>query len=622
LPKGGYMGKFARVNLTDGKVEVGNTFDYLPEEVLRQWIGGRGLGAYLMLKEVDPKVDPLGPENKAFVLTGPVTGVAAGLEAGRWTSVTKSPLTNTIHDSQSGGHFGPYMKFAGFDFVILEGVSEEPVYLVLEDEKAELRDAKDLWGKDVHHTTRILEERHGKNAKVATIGPAGERLSLLAAIINDMGRAAGRGGHGAVWGSKKLKAIVAIGSKKVPIGNEESFQEVLRDAVDKKKASGVTNESLPNYGTAVLVNIINQAGIFPTKNFQESVFEEAENISGEKIAADILLRKQPCWGCIIACGRYTRIRNPPFQGEGDGPEYETVWALGANAGVGDLDAVTKSNFLCNELGMDTIETGNAIAVAMELYEKGKIPKEVLDGVELNFGNAGALVEMTWRAAYRSGIGDDISLGGYRLAKKYGMPEISMQVRGQSLPAYDPRGVQGHALGYATSNRGGCHLRAYLISPEILGVPEKLDPYTTEGKASVLKEFQDVFAALDSMVVCKFVTFAYWDKELTAQVNAVTGWDMSVEEFRLVGERIYNAERAFNAMAFGDGEEYDTLPDRLTKEPIPSGPSKGYVAKISEMLPEYYRLRGWVRGRPTRATLERLGLKEVADKMEQMGVLPE
>ncbi|MCD6244214.1 MAG: aldehyde ferredoxin oxidoreductase family protein [Candidatus Korarchaeota archaeon] len=616
------MGKFARVNLTDGKVEVGNTFDYLPEEVLRQWIGGRGLGAYLMLKEVDPKVDPLGPENKAFVLTGPVTGVAAGLEAGRWTSVTKSPLTNTIHDSQSGGHFGPYMKFAGFDFVILEGVSEEPVYLVLEDEKAELRDAKDLWGKDVHHTTRILEERHGKNAKVATIGPAGERLSLLAAIINDMGRAAGRGGHGAVWGSKKLKAIVAIGSKKVPIGNEESFQEVLRDAVDKKKASGVTNESLPNYGTAVLVNIINQAGIFPTKNFQESVFEEAENISGEKIAADILLRKQPCWGCIIACGRYTRIRNPPFQGEGDGPEYETVWALGANAGVGDLDAVTKSNFLCNELGMDTIETGNAIAVAMELYEKGKIPKEVLDGVELNFGNAGALVEMTWRAAYRSGIGDDISLGGYRLAKKYGMPEISMQVRGQSLPAYDPRGVQGHALGYATSNRGGCHLRAYLISPEILGVPEKLDPYTTEGKASVLKEFQDVFAALDSMVVCKFVTFAYWDKELTAQVNAVTGWDMSVEEFGLVGERIYNAERAFNAMAFGDGEEYDTLPDRLTKEPIPSGPSKGYVAKISEMLPEYYRLRGWVRGRPTRATLERLGLKEVADKMEQMGVLPE
>ncbi len=614
------MGKYARVDLTSGNVTVGNTFDLLPDEVLRQWIGGRGLGVYLMLKEVDPKVDPLSPENKAFVLTGPVTGVAAGLEAGRWASVTKSPLTNTVHDSQSGGHFGPYMKFAGFDLIILEGASEEPVYLVLEEGKAELRDAKDLWGKDVHHTTRILEERHGKNAKVAAIGPAGENLSLLAAIINDMGRAAGRGAHGAVWGSKKLKAIVAVGSMRVPIADDGKFQEVLRDAVEKKKASGVTNESLPNYGTAVLVNIINQAGIFPTRNFQEAVFEEAENLSGEKMAAEILLKKQPCWGCIIACGRFTRTKSP-YQGEGDGPEYETVWALGANTGTGDLHAVTKANFLCNELGMDTIETGNAIAVAMELYEKGKISKEVLDGLELKFGNAQAVVEMTWRAAYRSGIGDDISLAGYRLAKKYGMPEISMQVRGQSLPAYDPRGVQGHALGYATSNRGGCHLRAYMIAPEILGVPKKLDPYTTEGKAALLKEFQDVSAALDSMIVCKFVTFAYLDAELAAQVSAVTGWDMTAEELRTVGERIYNAERAFNAMAFGDGEEYDTLPDRLTKVPIPDGPSKGHVAKIGEMLPEYYRLRGWAKGRPTRATLERLGLKEVADRMEQMGVLP-
>ncbi|MDK2384707.1 MAG: aldehyde ferredoxin oxidoreductase family protein [Candidatus Korarchaeota archaeon] len=617
------MGRYARVDLTSGKVTVGDTFDLIPEEVMRQWIGGRGLGVYLMLKEVDPKVDPLSPENKAFVLTGPVTGVAAGLEAGRWTSVTKSPLTNTVHDSQSGGHFGPYMKFAGFDLVILEGASDEPVYLVLEEGKAELRDAKDLWGKDTHETTRILEKRHGKNAKVACIGPAGERLSLLAAIINDMGRAAGRGAHGAVWGSKKLKAIVAVGSMKVPIGDEQKFQEVLRDAVDKKKQSGVTNEALPNYGTAVLVNIINQAGIFPTRNFQEAVFEEAENLSGERIAAEILLKKQPCWGCIIACGRFSKTRKP-WAGIGDGPEYETVWALGANTGTGDLDAVTKANFLCNELGMDTIETGNAIAVAMELYEKGAISeeeKERLDGVELNFGNPQAVVEMTWRAAYRSGFGDDISLGGYRLAKKYGKPEFSMHVRGQSLPAYDPRGVQGHALGYATSNRGGCHLRAYMISPEILGGPKKLDPYSTEGKAELLKEFQDVFAALDSMVVCKFVTFAYWDQELAAQVSAVTGWDMTPEEFRTVGERIYNAERAFNAMAFGDGEEYDTLPDRLTKVPIPGGPSKGHVAKLGEMLPEYYQVRGWVKGRPTRETLERLGLKEVADRMEQMGVLP-
>ncbi|HIE22619.1 MAG TPA: aldehyde ferredoxin oxidoreductase, partial [Candidatus Korarchaeota archaeon] len=313
---------------------------------------------------------------------------------------------------------------------------------------------------------------------------------------------------------------------------------------------------------------------------------------------------------------------PPFQGEGDGPEYETVWALGANTGVGDLDAVTKANFLCNELGLDTISAGNVIGVAMELYEKGYLPREKLEGVALNFGNAGALVEMIWRMAYRSGIGDDLAEGGYRLAKKYGHPELAPQVRGQCLPAYDPRGVQAHALGYATSNRGGCHLRAYLIAPEILGVPEKLDPYTTEGKPKWVKDFQDAFAALDSLIVCKFVTFAYWVDELAAQLSAVTGWNVDGNGLMTIGERIWNAERVFNILSFGDGEEYDTLPERFTKTPMPSGPSEGHVAKISEMLPKYYELRGWKKGRPTRETLERLGLKEFADRLEKEGLLPD
>ncbi len=621
MPPGGYMGRFVRVNLTEGKVSVENLFDYLPENVLRMWIGGRGLGVYLMLKEVDPKVDPLSPDNKAFVMTGPVTGIAAGLEAGRWCSVTKSPETNTVHDSQSGGKFGPYLKFAGFDFVVLEGASEEPVYLYLENGKAELRDAKDLWGKDTHATTRILKERHGDDIAVACIGPAGENLARIACIINEEGRAAGRGGHGAVWGSKKFKAIVAKPGLKPKPADEDKLREVVKEALEKKKASGVTNEALPAYGTAVLVNIINEAGIFPTHNFQYGQFEFAKNISGETMAEKILVRKQPCWGCVIACGRYTRITEPPFQGEGDGPEYETVWALGANVGVGDLGAVVKANFLCNELGLDTISMGNAIAVAMELYEKGCLPKEKLEGIEFKFGNAGALVEAVWRTAYRSSIGDDLAEGGYRLAKKYGHPEVAPQVRGQCLPAYDPRGVQGHALAYATSNRGGCHLRAYLISPEILGVPEKLDPYTTEGKPKWVKEFQDGLATLDSMVVCKFVTFAYWVDELARQLSVVTGWDISADEFMTIGERIWNAERVFNILSFGDGEEYDKLPERFTKTPLPAGPSAGHVAKIDEMLPEYYKLRGWVKGRPTRETLERLGLKEFADKLETEGLLP-
>ncbi|RLG52437.1 MAG: aldehyde ferredoxin oxidoreductase [Thermoproteota archaeon] len=615
------MGKFVRVDLTNQKVKVENLFDYLPEQVLRSWIGGRGLGVYLMLKEVDPKVDPLSPKNKAFVMTGPVTGIASGLEAGRWCSVTKSPETNTIHDSQSGGKFGPYLKFAGFDFVVLEGASETPVYLYLEEGKAELRDAKHLWGRDTHLTTKMLQEEHGEDISVACIGPAGENLCKIACIINEEGRAAGRGGHGAVWGSKKLKAIVAKPGLKPKPADEEKLKEVVREALEKKKASGVTNEALPKYGTAVLVNIINEAGIFPTNNFQKGQFEHAANISGETIAEKILVRRQPCWGCAIACGRWTRITEPPYQGEGDGPEYETVWALGANTGVGDLAAVTKANFLCNELGLDTISTGNAIAVAMELYEKGYIPKEKLEGIELKFGNEGALVEMVWRIAYRSGIGDELAEGGYRLAKKYGRPEIAPQVRGQCLPAYDPRGVQGHALAYATSNRGGCHLRAYMISPEILGVPEKLDPLKTEGKPKWVKEFQDGFATLDSMVVCKFVTFAYWVDDLAKQLSAVTGWDVTPEEFMAIGERIWNAERVFNILSFGDGKEYDKLPERFTKTAMPAGPIAGHTARLDEMLPEYYKLRGWVDGRPTRETLERLGLKELADRLEEQGLLP-
>ena len=618
---GGYMGKFVRVDLTNQKVKVENLFDYLPEQVLRSWIGGRGLGVYLMLKEVDPKVDPLSPKNKAFVMTGPVTGIASGLEAGRWCSVTKSPETNTIHDSQSGGKFGPYLKFAGFDFVVLEGASETPVYLYLEEGKAELRDAKHLWGRDTHLTTKMLQEEHGEDISVACIGPAGENLCKIACIINEEGRAAGRGGHGAVWGSKKFKAIVAKPGLKPKPADEEKLKEVVREALEKKKASGVTNEALPKYGTAVLVNIINEAGIFPTNNFQKGQFEHAANISGETIAEKILVRRQPCWGCAIACGRWTRITEPPYQGEGDGPEYETVWALGANTGVGDLAAVTKANFLCNELGLDTISTGNAIAVAMELYEKGYIPKEKLEGIELKFGNEGALVEMVWRIAYRSGIGDELAEGGYRLAKKYGRPEIAPQVRGQCLPAYDPRGVQGHALAYATSNRGGCHLRAYMISPEILGVPEKLDPLKTEGKPKWVKEFQDGFATLDSMVVCKFVTFAYWVDDLAKQLSAVTGWDVTPEEFMAIGERIWNAERVFNILSFGDGKEYDKLPERFTKTAMPAGPIAGHTARLDEMLPEYYKLRGWVDGRPTRETLERLGLKELADRLEEQGLLP-
>ncbi|MEM0196601.1 MAG: aldehyde ferredoxin oxidoreductase family protein [Sulfolobales archaeon] len=628
---GGYMGKVLRVDLTNQRV-IDEPLP--PEDILRKWIGGRGLGAYYILKEVDPKVDPLSPANKAIVATGPLTGIVGIPSSGRWCSVTKSPLNNTLHDSQSGGKFGPELKFAGYDAIIIEGASERPVYLWIHDGKAELRDAKHLWGRDTHDTTDIIQEElapvvgkdEAARIKVACIGPAGERLVRIACIINDKSRAAGRGGHGAVWGSKKLKAIAVRGHMKPPIANEAKFREVVVKSMDLIKRSAITSEALPKYGTAVLVNIINAHGIYPTRNFQTGVFPTADKTSGETIAREIMdwekQREEVCWGCPIACARYTKITKPPFTGEGGGPEYETVWALGAQTGTDDLAAISKANYLCNELGLDTISMGHVIGTFMELVEKGKILPEKLRGLRATWGSGEALIELTWRTAYRSGIGDDIAEGALRLAQKYGAPELAMVVRGQELPAYDPRGAQGHGLAYATSNRGGCHLRAYMISPEILGVPQLLDRFETKGKAGWVKHFQDVFATIDSLIVCKFVTFAYWSDVMAEQLSAVTGWDITKEEFERIGERIYNAERAFNVLSFEDGEQYDTLPKRLLEEPMPEGPAKGHVVRLSEMLPEYYSLRGWMKGRPTRAKLEELDLKWLADKLSEAKLLPE
>jgi aldehyde:ferredoxin oxidoreductase len=627
---GGYMGRALRVNLWSQKL----TIEPLPpESVLRKWIGGRGLGVYLALKEIDPKADPFGPRNKSFVMTGPVTGVAGVAEAGRWCDVTKSPLTYTIHDSQSGGKFGPELKFAGFDYIIIEDISEKPVYLWIHDGKAELRDASHLWGKDVWSTTEMIQEElaleigkdEASKVKVAAIGPAGENLVRFAAIMNDKSRAAGRGGHGAVWGSKKLKAIAVRGHMKPPIGNVEKFREVVKDVAIKHRTNPVTSEGLPKLGTAILVNIINKAGLLPTRNFQAGVFEGAEKISGETLAEKYLDKKkcieEACWGCVITCARYSRVGKSPFSSEGGGPEYETIWAFGAQTGNDNLEAIIKANNLCSQLGLDTISMGHTIGTLMELVELGKVPKEKLRGLRVEWGSPEAIVELTWRTAYRSGIGDDLAEGSWRLANKYGAPEVSMTVRMQELPAYDPRGAQGHGLAYATSNRGGCHLRAYMISPEVLGVPTLVDRFETKGKAALVKEFQDVFAVIDSMVVCKFSSFAIWDQEYADIIAAVTGWDFTKEEVHKVGERIYNAERVFNVLSFGDGEAYDTLPKRLLEEPMPEGPSKGQVVRLHEMLPEYYKLRGWIKGRPTRAKLEELGLKWLADRLEEEGLLP-
>lgn len=595
----GYNGKILRVNLSNKTVKN----EELDIDLAQKFIGGRGLGTKMLMDEVDPKVDALSPENKLIFITGPLTGTSTPT-GGRYMVVTKAPLTGTVASSNSGGYWGAELKFAGYDAIIFEGKADSPVYLNIVDDKVEIKDASHLWGKVVSETTHVLEKEHGEKVKVATIGPAGENLSKIAAIMNDLGRAAGRSGVGAVMGSKNLKAIVVKGNNKVEIAEPDKLKEVFSVCMKKIKENGVTGQGLPAYGTAVLVNIINENGVFPTNNFQYSTFDQAEEISGETLADKYLKKKDPCFRCPIACGRYCEVDDI----EGAGPEYETVWAFGSDCGVSNLGDIIKANYWCNEIGIDTISAGSTIAAAMELYDKGYIKEEELAGAsELAWGNNEAIIEWTKKMADTEGLGAKMAQGSYRLCEMYGVPEISMTVKKQELPAYDPRGIQGHGVNYATSNRGGCHVRGYMISPEILGLPEKLDRLTLEGKPTWAKIFQDFTAAIDSSGLCLFTSFAMGAEDYAALLNAVCGTNITGDDFIQAGERIWNLEKLYNLEAGIDSSQ-DTLPKRLLEEPIPDGPSKGWVHKLDELLPQYYEVRGWsIDGIPTPEKLKELGL---------------
>ena len=609
------MGKVLRVDLTAKTLKE----ESIPESVARKYLGGKGYAVYMLyqyLKEYEAEgvspadIDPLGPENVLIFATGPGTGVAGFPSSGRYhVMALKSPLTGSIGSANSGGEWGPFLKFAGFDAIIIEGASEKPVYLAVVNGSAEIRDASDLWGKSVLDTTRILKRRVGGiNTSVACIGPAGENLVYMACIMNDEHRAAGRTGLGAVMGSKKLKAIVVSGQEKVPIAEPERFKEISRRCLDSLRKNSVTGEGLPTYGTAILVNVINTAGALPYKNWQSGVNPDAEKISGETLAETYLVKRRACWGCPIGCGRVTSVKSGPFQIlNTEGPEYESIWALGSSTGVKDLDAVVKANHYCNEFGMDPISLGSTIAAAMELNEKGFIPKEDLQGLDLRFGNSAALVEAVWRTAYKAGFGKYLALGSKRLCEIYGHPEISMSVKGLEMPAYDPRGIKGIGLNYATANRGGCHVTGYTVSPEVLGIPEKIDPLTPEGKAKWVKIFQDLTCVVNSTVNCLFVTFALGAKDYAELLTAVTGWNLTEQEILRIGERIYNLERVIlNKYGF-DGKD-DTLPKRLLEEPMPEGPAKGQVVELEKMKEEYYKLRGWVNGIPTPEKLKELEIE--------------
>ena len=618
MPRG-YMGKILRVDLTAGKWSVQD----FPENWMRMYVGGNGLAARILFDELKPGIDPLSPDNILIFATGPLTGTSFP-SSGRWAAYAKSPLTTAVWgEAHSGGTWGPELKYAGFDAIVVTGRSEKPVYLWIEDGNVEIRDAAHLWGKDVFDTDEILKEEIGdETIKAIYIGPAGEKLVRLACIMDNLYRAAGRCGLGAVMGSKNLKAIVCRGSKDIEVERPDEFLRVTEELLEKMKENPITGEALPTYGTDVLTNIINEVGGLPTFNFQQGWHPEAWKNSGETLRDTILIKNRGCRFCWIRCARYSLIRSGPYAGViGEGPEYETVWAFGSNCGVFRLDAIHAANTLCNKYGIDTISTGNIIGWAMELYERGILTKEDTDGLELKFGCHEAMVELVERIALRKGkLGDLLAEGPIRASVKIGKgsDRLIMGVKGLGLPAYAPRAFWGHALAYATSLRGGCHLRAYMIAPEVLGIPKKMDPLTTEGKAEMCIFLQNYFAFVDSSLVCKFVTFALTPEDFAKAMTSCTGWNWTADDILKTGERIWNLERMIQCRE-NVGRKDDTLPERCLKEPAPVGPAKGKVVPLEVMLDEYYELRGWdlKTGIPKPDKLRELGLERAAELSEKL-----
>ncbi len=614
----GWTRKILRVDLSKGTCKS----EPLNMQWAQEYLGQRGLATKYFVEEVDPKVDPLAPANKLIMATGPLTGTMAST-GGRYSVITKGALTGAIACSNSGGYFGAEMKFAGWDMVIFEGKSPKPVYLSIEDDRAELRDAAHLWGQTVWKTEEIIKKTHqDPQVRVASIGRAGENGVLYACVVNDLHRAAGRSGVGTVMGSKNLKAVAIRGTKGAgAIKDGKAFMKAAAAAKKVLADNAVTGQGLPTYGTQVLMNVINEMGALPTRNHRDVQFEDARKISAEAMhekrptdGKANLVTNAACFGCTIACGRISKmdethfsvVNKPEYWGATGGLEYEAAWALGAANGVGDLEALTFANMICNEDGYDPISFGATVGAAMELYELGILKKEQI-GMEAPFGSAQALVQLAQMTAKGEGFGKELGLGSARLCAKYGKPELSMGVKKQEFPAYDSRGIQGMGLAYATSNRGACHLRGYTVASEVLGIPVKTDPLVTEGKADLVKAFQDATSVFDSAGVCVFTTFAWTLADLQPQLDAACEGGWSMEKLTAVGERIWNMERLFNNAA-GFTAKDDDLPPRLKTEPAKTGPAKGKVNGIDIMRPEYYKARGWDdKGVPTKETLQRLGL---------------
>lgn len=588
---GGYAGRIGHVDLSARSV----SYAPIPEDWARKYVGGRGLGVRFVF-EAGANIDALGPENPLCFMNGPLTGTEATM-SGRLAIVTKSPLTGTVTDSHQGGWSAARLRWAGFDGLVFKGKAETPVYAYIADGKVELRDAADLWGKGVHETVSILQQRHGADdLSVIAIGQAGENLVKFSSWLNEKDRASGRGGTGTVGGSKKLKAIAIKAKRNYPkAADREAWKKAhaaaLGAIMDETKITSPKKGGLSVYGTNMLMNISNAIGALGARNSQDTTYEHADRIAGEYVNEHYLVDDPTCHACPVACKKEVEVTEGPFKVRMESVEYEPAWSLGANCGNDDIASVAYLIDRANDWGYDAIEIGQALSTVMEATQREYIPA----GQGLVWGDAEGMVRMSRMIAFREGIGDRLAEGIDSFAKSIGHPELAMTVKGQATPAYDPRGLKGMGLGYATSNRGACHLRGYSPASELGVIGLKTDPLAWQGKGELLKLLQDIHAFADSLDLCKFSAFSEGMDEYAEQYRVMVGLDkFDANDAMRIGERVYNLERHYNNLAgFREGSDY--LPKRFTEEPSTGGGSKGQVCELDAMLNEYYSVRGWSQG---------------------------
>ena len=612
----GFMGKILRVDLSNGNIAV----EEIPKKWMRQFLGGAGLASKYLFEEVPADTDPLGPENKLIFMSGPLTGTSSA-SASRYSVVAKSPLTGIWGHGNSGGSFGPAIKRAGYDGFIIEGKANKPVYLSIIEGEAHLESAEEIWGQTVPQTENFLAEALGRKVTIASIGPGGENLVKYAAIMNNKDRAVGRTGMGAVMGSKNLKAIVCAGKHRFEIAEPEQFRRTAKRQIDLLDES-MLKVGFEAFGTNMVADMVNARGGYPTLNWQKGVFDDIEAVNGMALNETVLERGVSCFACPIACGRGTKIKTGKWAGRsGEGPEYETTNMLGASCGVSDINAITMANYLCNELGLDTISTGSTIAFALECFDKGIITKEMTNGLEFKFGDSDLVIDLVKKIACRDGIGDLLAEGSRIVAQKLGKgsDHFAMNVKGMELPAYDPRAAKICGLAYVTANRGGDHITAFVEGPTFVDSPflvvddSKIkDPFVADPEETkIVMDLENALTAFDAIGACKFMGLLLPASDYVELINYALGWDMDVDEFRQAGERIYNLIRLYNQKA-GMDRSHDTLPPRLMKDPMPDGPAEGMVIDeqtLERMKDAYYGFRNWdvSTGNPTPSKLEELGL---------------